>query len=175
MAKTQYGFHVDTDRCIKCWACVVACKQWNGIEAGGVARRRVIEFTSGSFPNVERTFVSMSCMHCAEPACQQVCPAGAITKREEDGIVVVDSDACIGCRYCFFACPYGVPQYDGEGMNKCDCCLGNGVPSGEMPHCVATCPTKALTYGTMEELSAQVAEKKARQMAAETDASTVVS
>ena len=148
MAK-QYGFYMDTERCIKCWACEVACKQWNGIEAGTIARRKVHEVESGTFPNVTRTFVSMSCMHCGEPACAKVCPAGAITKRGEDGIVVVDKEKCIGCHYCFFACPFGVPQYTDAGMDKCDCCIGNGVEPGDTPHCVATCPTQALQFGTI--------------------------
>ena len=160
----QYGFYMDSDRCIKCWACEIACKQWNGIEAGTIARRKVHEVTSGTFPNVKRTFVSMSCMHCAEPACAAVCPAGAITKRE-DGIMVVDKEKCIGCRYCFFACPFGVPQYNDQGMDKCDCCIGNGVTPGDTPHCVATCPTKALHFGTLEEMSALAAETKVTQMA----------
>ncbi|MDO4442354.1 MAG: 4Fe-4S dicluster domain-containing protein [Slackia sp.] len=163
MAK-QYGFYVDTARCVDCWACEIACKQWNGIKAGGIARRKVHEVTEGTFPDVKRTFVSMSCMHCAEPACAAVCPAGAITKRDEDGIVVVDKEKCIGCHYCFFACPFGVPQYDENGMDKCDCCIGNGVTPGDTPHCVATCPTQALHFGTMEELAEKVGDKKVKQM-----------
>lgn len=162
----QYGFSFDTERCIKCWACEVACKQWNGIKAGTIARRKVHEVESGTFPDVMRTFVSMSCMHCAEPACAAVCPAGAISKRGEDGIVVVDKEKCIGCHYCFFACPFGVPQYTDEGMDKCDCCIGNGVTPGDTPHCVATYPTKALQFGTMEELAEKVSGKTAKQMGA---------
>ena len=153
MAK-QYGFYMDTERCIKCWACEIACKQWNGIKAGTIARRKVHEVTSGTFPNVTRTFVS---------------------KRGEDGIVVVDKEKCIGCHYCFFACPFGVPQYTDEGMDKCDCCIGNGVEPGDTPHCVATCPTQALQFGTMDELAAKVGDKKAKQMAADAKPSVVVS
>lgn len=160
----QYGFYCDTERCIQCWACEIACKQWNGIKAGGIARRKVHEVTDGVFPDVKRTFVSLSCMHCAEPACAAVCPAGAITKRAEDGIVVVDKEKCIGCHYCFFACPFGVPQYDENGMDKCDCCIGNGVTPGDTPHCVATCPTQALHFGTMEDLAEKVGDKKVKQM-----------
>lgn len=162
MSNTQYGFYADTSRCIQCWACTIACKQWNNIEAGTIARRRVIEINDGTYPNVQRTLLSVSCMHCADAPCEKVCPAGAINKRAKDGIVVVDKEKCIGCKYCFFACPFGVPQYTNEGMDKCDCCLGNGVEPGDTPHCVATCPTKALHYGTMEELSELVAENRAK-------------
>lgn len=174
MAK-QYGFYVNTDRCIKCWACEVACKQWNGIKAGNIARRRVIEIDTGTFPNVKRTFVSMTCMHCAQPACMAVCPAGAISKRAEDGIVVVDKDKCIGCHYCFFACPFGIPQYDENGMDKCDACLGNGRKEGEDPHCVKTCVTQALHFGPLDEMQKLAAEKGAKKIAkAQTDPSVVI-
>uniref|UniRef100_UPI0024307BE3 4Fe-4S dicluster domain-containing protein n=2 Tax=Adlercreutzia TaxID=447020 RepID=UPI0024307BE3 len=86
----QYGFYVDTSRCIKCWACVVACKQWHEIEAGTVSRRNVTETDEGTFPDVKRKFESLSCMHCENPLCMANCPQGAISKREEDGVVVVD-------------------------------------------------------------------------------------
>ena len=89
--------------------------------------------------------------------------------------MVVDKEKCIGCHYCFFACPFGVPQYTDEGMDKCDCCIGNGVEPGDTPHCVATCPTQALQFGTMDELAAKVGDKKARQMAADAKPSVVVS
>lgn len=160
----QYGFYVDTDKCIKCWACEIACKQWNGIQAGTVARRKVHEVTTGTFPNVTRKFVSLSCMHCANPACASVCPAGAITKREEDGIVVVDKSKCIGCHYCFMACPFGVPQYTDEGMEKCDCCIGNGVTPGDTPHCVMSCPTQALQFGEMADLGDAVSQMTAAEI-----------
>ncbi len=162
----QLMIYCDSDRCIKCYACQVACKQWHGFMAGGVSRRNVIEHTSGKFPNVQRTFTSMSCMHCVEPACAKVCPAGAITKRAEDGIVVVDQDKCIGCRYCYFACPFGIPSYDDNGMNKCDMCLSLGTDdeTGRPdPHCVATCPTQALYFGTKEEIDKILDEKNARR------------
>ena len=175
MAK-QYGFYVNTDYCIKCWACEVACKQWNGIKAGTIARRKVVEITTGTFPNVKRTFVSMSCMHCEKPACMNVCPAGAISKRPEDGIVVVDKQKCIGCHYCFFACPFGVPQYTDEGMDKCDTCLGIGRKEGEMPHCVLTCPTQAIKFGPLDELRKEVAERAAKKIAvADTNPSIIIS
>lgn len=172
----QYGFYVNTDYCIKCWACEVACKQWHGIKAGTVARRKVVELESGTFPNVKRTFVSMSCMHCEQPACMNVCPAGAISKRPEDGIVVVDKDKCIGCHYCFFACPFGVPQYDDKGMEKCDACLSLGRKEGEMPHCVLTCPTQAIQFGPLDELRVEVAKRAAKKslVAGETNPSAIV-
>lgn len=160
----QYGFYVDTDKCIKCWACEIACKQWNGIEAGTVARRKVHEVTSGTFPNVTRSFISLSCMHCGDAPCANVCPAGAITKREEDGIVVVDKSKCIGCHYCFMACPFGIPEYTDEGMEKCDCCIGNGVTPGDTPHCVMACPTQALQFGELSDMRESVSQATAAEL-----------
>ncbi len=171
--KRQYGFYVELERCIKCWSCEVACKAWKGIDAGTVSLRRVIEITSGEFPAVKRTFLSMSCMHCEKPACEAVCPTGAISKRPEDGVVVVDQTKCIGCRYCFFACPFGVPQYD-KTMQKCDMCLDR-LAEGKEPACVATCPTRALHFGTMEELSKIAQEKVAKRLAGSTQPSVLVS
>lgn len=160
---SQLMIYSDSDRCIKCWACQVSCKQWHGFEAGGVQRRTVVEHASGTFPNVSRVFSSLSCMHCVEPACMNVCPAGAISKREEDGIVVVDGDRCIGCRYCYFACPFGIPSYDDNGMSKCDMCLSLGVGEDGRPepHCVTTCPTQALYFGTKEEIDEVLRDKEA--------------
>lgn len=170
---TQYGFYIELERCIKCWACEVACKAWKGIDAGTVSLRRVIEITSGKFPEVKRTFLSMSCMHCEKPACEAVCPTGAISKRAEDGIVVVDQSKCIGCHYCFFACPFGVPQYD-KTMQKCDLCLDR-LAEGKEPACVASCPVGALHAGKMEDLAKIAQEKAAKKLAASTNPSVLIS
>ena len=101
----QYAFYFDADRCVMCYTCEVACKSTRNVELG-VSWRKVIEIWRGEFPDVSRTFVSLSCLHCAEPACEDACPAGAISKRAEDGIVVVDKDKCTGCQDCYSACPY---------------------------------------------------------------------
>lgn len=171
----QLTIYCDEERCFKCYACQVACKQWHGFKAGGVSRRNVVEFVSGKFPNVTRTFQSISCQHCEDPACANACPVGAITKRPEDGIVVVDSEKCIGCQTCASACPFGIPNYDDNGMNKCDMCLSLGVDENgrPTPHCVATCPGRALIFGTTEEIEQYKQEKEAarasgREVATET-------
>jgi len=100
-------------------------------------------------------------MHCEEPACLEVCPTGAISKRAEDGIVVVDSDKCNGCRDCAAACPYGIPQFGKDGkLQMCDYC----TPTGRPPACAVSCPAEALFYGTLEELWARAAGKPAKRM-----------
>jgi len=159
MTKKQYLMYHNTDRCIKCYACEVACKQWHGIKAGTIKLRRVEELTQGNFPDVRRVFRSVSCLHCIEPACVEACPQGAISKREEDGIVVVDNYKCNGCRSCLEACPFAIPQFDENGkMRKCDMCLDR-IETGQKPVCVATCPTEALKWGTLEDLSKTAARK----------------
>jgi anaerobic dimethyl sulfoxide reductase subunit B len=156
----RYGFSFEAERCLKCWSCEVACKQWHGIKAGTVKLRRVVEVTSGTFPDVKRTFLSLSCRHCAKAPCAAACPTHAISQRIEDGIVVVDSQKCIGCRTCLDACPFGVPQYAEDGtMQKCDMCLDR-LALGQKPICAETCPSQALHWGTLKELS-QIATMKA--------------
>ena len=142
----QYGFFFDADRCVMCHACELACKGTRDLEFG-VQWRKVVEIWQGEFPEVTRTFVSLSCLHCAEPPCREACPSGAISKRAEDGIVVVDRDKCTGCGECYAACPYGVPQFGTDGtMQKCDFCLERGLE----PACTTPCPADALFFGTME-------------------------
>lgn len=133
-------------------------------------RRKVVAYTGISG---EERIVSTSCMHCEEPACLAVCPAEAIQKRA-DGIVVVDKTHCIGCRYCSQACPFEVPHFLPEGMDKCDCCLGNGIAAGDIPYCVQECRTGALRFGTMQELRKR-SEGKAQRLEAPTNPSVYVS
>lgn len=173
MAK-QYGFWFEVDKCVECYACQVGCKGTHNVDLG-VTWRRVTNVWSGSFPNPKLKTISLSCMHCANPACEAVCPTGAIQKRAEDGIVTVDSTKCIGCHYCFFACPFGVPQYGDDGtMQKCQMCVDR-LATGKQPVCSTTCPSGALHFGTMEDLAKQAQEKVAKKLAASTTPSVIVS
>jgi anaerobic dimethyl sulfoxide reductase subunit B (iron-sulfur subunit) len=160
----QYGFYFDSARCLKCYACEIACQQWHGIKAGTVKLRKVVEVTTGTFPEVTRRFLSLSCRHCAKAPCAAACPEKAITRRIEDGIVVVDSTKCIGCQVCLEACPFGVPQFDADGlMQKCDMCLDR-LAKDLKPICAATCPTQALHWGTLVELSELASVKAAQKL-----------
>lgn len=175
----QVAFYNELDRCVGCHSCEVACKQWNGLDphvlgAAGPKYRRVVSMESGVYPDVTVVEFSISCMHCEKPACAAVCPAGAIKKRTEDGIVVVDQSKCIGCHYCFFACPFGVPQYGKDGtMQKCNLCLER-LAVGKEPACVATCPSKALHAGPLPELAKLVQQKAAMKLAASTQPSMLI-
>jgi anaerobic dimethyl sulfoxide reductase subunit B (iron-sulfur subunit) len=161
--KTQYGFYFDSERCIKCKSCEVACKQWKDIKAGTIKLRRVEEVTTGVFPEIKRHFYSISCRHCAKAPCIDACPTKAIVKRL-DGIVLVNQDECIGCKACLEVCPFGIPQFNEEGlMQKCDMCLDR-IENGQAPICVANCPTQALRWGTLADLSKFAARKALKNL-----------
>jgi anaerobic dimethyl sulfoxide reductase subunit B (iron-sulfur subunit) len=153
----QLGFFIDQSRCIGCNTCVVACKDWHDIAAGQVNWRWVTMVEKGSYPEVFVAFLSLSCMHCAEPLCMTVCPVDAIGKRESDGIVEVDQDTCLGkdaCGLCKEACPWGVPQFGPERdakMQKCHFCVDQWE-EGIKPICVEACPVWALDAGPLDEL-----------------------
>ena len=134
----------DPEKCTQCAGCVTACKTWRELPFG-VNYRRILNFWRGFFPTIKNTSLSLSCLHCIHPACAAACPEEAIIKQADDGLVVVDSALCTGCRLCAEACQYGVPQFGvNDSMEKCDLCpslLENQIA----PPCVETCPGKALT------------------------------
>jgi anaerobic dimethyl sulfoxide reductase subunit B (iron-sulfur subunit) len=172
--KRQYGFYFDADRCIQCYACELACTSWNGLEPG-IRWRRVLDAWSGRFPEVANRTVSFACAHCEKPSCADACPEHAISKRTEDGIVVIDLKICVGCRTCETACPFRVPQFGSNGrMQKCDLCLER-LEDGREPACTATCPAEALHFGTMESLFEKSRPKSGERLAASTDPCMVLS
>lgn len=172
MAK-QMGFYFDSSACNGCKACMVACKSKNDLPVG-INWRRVYEYGGGSWVpdssdrtlmvpnNVFAYALSIACMHCDNPLCVDACPAGSLFKRDEDGLVIIDDENCIGCRYCEWACPYGAPQFDEEAgvMTKCDGCV-DLVEQGETPYCAASCVMRALEFGDIEELRARYGDTAA--------------
>ncbi|MGO9005418.1 MAG: 4Fe-4S dicluster domain-containing protein [Beijerinckiaceae bacterium] len=108
----RYVMAIDLRRCVGCQTCTAACKSANATPPG-VQWRRVLDLESGAFPDVRRTFVPVSCMHCANPPCMHVCPTTA-TKQREDGLVTIDYDICIGCANCIMACPYDARSIEHE-------------------------------------------------------------
>ena len=161
----QIGFYFDQTRCIGCYTCIVACKDWHDVPAGPASWRRVTTIEKGKFPELLVAFLSTSCCHCAEPTCVPACPVGAIAKREEDGVVVMDREACLGkdnCELCLEVCPYDVPQFGAEDnakMQKCDFCLDRLAENKE-PICVAACLLRALDAGSLDELEAKYGDAK---------------
>jgi Fe-S-cluster-containing dehydrogenase component len=109
--KYRYGMVIDTRRCVGCKACMVACKAENKTPPG-VSYTMVVAEALADRPDDRPVFMTKPCFHCENPPCVPVCPVGATFKREQDGIVVVDYEKCIGCRYCVTACPYGARFFD---------------------------------------------------------------
>jgi anaerobic dimethyl sulfoxide reductase subunit B (iron-sulfur subunit) len=155
----QYGFFFDASVCTGCKACQMACKDRNNLETG-LLWRRVYEVAGGSWekrgevwvPAVIAYNVSMACNHCEKPLCAMACPVKAIGKRD-DGIVLIETQRCIGCRYCEWACPYNAIRFDirTNTVSKCHFCF-DAVDAGEPPACVTACPQRALDFGDISDL-----------------------
>jgi len=158
----QYGFYFNQTRCTGCFACLIACKDWHEYDLGAEPENwiKVTTIEKGKFPDLFVTFLMRPCYHCAEPLCLAACPVNAISKREEDGIVVVDRDVCTGedaCGLCLEACPFDVPRFGPEPekkMQKCDLCLER-FSEGKSPICVGACPMRALDAGPFDEMKAK--------------------
>ncbi|MBK9170856.1 MAG: 4Fe-4S dicluster domain-containing protein [Bryobacterales bacterium] len=152
----RYGWLFDQKKCIECRACEAACKQWNGVETGAHIRYRLVRtYESGVFPNVERQALSLACQHCADATCIKACPVKAIWRRD-DGIVLVNTDKCVGCGMCVKFCPYGAPQLHPATriMEKCTMCVDR-VDQNLEPACSTICPTGALQWGEWDQIQGQ--------------------
>ena len=155
----QLAFSFDLSRCSGCMACVVACMDQNDIPPDGLSYRQLFKLEKGQYPSVRLAFVTLACFHCNDAPCVLVCPREAIFRDEVSGVIGVDEDLCIGCRACAMVCPFGAPRFrDGGAMHKCNLCIDRVAQNLE-PACVRTCTTKALGFGSTEELSRKNAEK----------------
>ena len=170
---TQLALVIDLNVCVGCHACVTSCKEWNtssevagpmtdmnpyASDPTGTFFNRVQTFEVGSYPDMETIHFPKSCLHCEDPPCVPVCPTGASYKRKEDGIVLVDYDKCIGCKYCSWACPYGAREFDEQQkvMKKCTLCVDRvcdeSLPESERkPACVLACPANARFFGDVHD------------------------
>jgi len=139
----QYRFHFDATACVGCHCCEAACNEQNNNSAD-VKWRRVGEMEGGEFPHVTQFFNSMSCNHCIDPACLNGCPTESYIKFD-NGIVFHDDEACIGCQYCTWNCPYEVPVFNEDRgiVTKCHMCHEK-LDNGETPSCVQACPAGAI-------------------------------
>ncbi|MCD8316348.1 MAG: 4Fe-4S dicluster domain-containing protein [Eggerthellaceae bacterium] len=154
---TQYAIATDLNRCVGCLACSVSCKVINGVNIGEFWLKvlRVgpnpTAGGSGHWPDVEQYFLPITCQHCEDPCCVEVCPTGASTK-QEDGTVQIDKSKCIGCQFCVMSCPYGVRYLNEEErvVEKCTLCHQR-ITQGELPQCVAQCNGRARYFGDLEE------------------------
>ncbi len=110
LEERRWSMVIDLRKCVGCHSCTISCVAENKLPPG-VVYRPVLEEEIGTYPNVSMRFVPRPCMQCEEPPCVPVCPVHATWKRA-DGIVEIDYDLCIGCRYCITACPYSARVFD---------------------------------------------------------------
>jgi len=185
----RYGMAIDLELCTCCHSCAIACKVEHGTPKG-IYWSKVLVTESGKFPATKMTFLPTLCMHCQDAPCLHVCPTGATYKRK-DGIVLVDYDKCMGCRYCELACPYDarvfieeLKAYQPDGIltpyeerlfkkhqlgveEKCKFCVER-IDNGQEPTCVQTCPSYARFFGDLNdpnsEVSRYIAQKRGRQL-----------
>lgn len=189
----RYGMVIDLQKCFGCRACMVACKAENETQPG-VFFTRILTEEVGEYPYAQMQFLPIQCNQCEDAACVTVCPTGA-TRKESDGIVTVDADKCVGCRYCIVACPYRVRFFLGKKKTyyksgptpyeeygeatrdyqkgtvvKCDFCA-HRVRDGSEPACVAACLGRARYFGDLDdpasEVSRLIARRGGRQLLAE--------
>lgn len=148
----QYRFHFNMTKCIGCRSCEVACNEQNGNPAE-IRWRRIGEIEGGSWPDTSRFYLSMGCNHCLSADCLRGCPVDAYTKDPATGIVLHSAEACIGCQYCVWNCPYSVPQFNAERgvVGKCDMCHGR-LTTGLEPACVNACPENAIEIEIVDQL-----------------------
>jgi sulfite dehydrogenase (quinone) subunit SoeB len=177
-APRKLGLVIDLDTCVGCHACVVACKGWNtenygapladldpyGAAPQGTFLNRVHSYEVQPLQGTAQlTHFPKSCLHCDDAPCVTVCPTGASYKRAEDGIVLVNESACIGCGLCAWACPYGAREMDpvAKVMKKCTLCVdriyNENLPEEDRePACVRTCPAGARHFGDFADPNSNV-------------------
>lgn len=176
----RYGMVIDLSRCIGCNACTVACKSHNGTPKD-IFWGQVLMEEKGKYPNARILPTPILCMHCEDAPCVAACPTGA-TYKDENGIVHIDQDKCIGCRVCMASCPYNARQFmfddpetyfPGEEttelekvqnekfpkgvVTKCDFC-SDRLEEGLLPACVATCPAHARIFGDLDDPESEVSK-----------------
>ncbi len=181
------GMLYDSTQCIGCKACMSACKEANGmppehtaqadpmwdtpVETSGDTLNVIKLYTDGDMSVKDRevngyAFMKRHCLHCVDPSCVSVCPVSAMTKDSITGIVEHHADRCIGCRYCVYGCPFGIPKYEYDDpfgqIQKCQFCA-HLQAKGELPACCDVCPTGASLFGKVSDLKAEAALRLSKQ------------
>ncbi len=184
MPPEAVGLLFDSTLCIGCKACVAACKEANNMPPEFSTKDQLWDTPldlSGKTLNVIKlykegdgqikdsekngfAFMKLSCLHCADPSCVSACPVKAMTKDPVTGIVSYDKDACIGCRYCVAACPFGVPRFEYDKavpqISKCQLCK-HRMKDGKYAACAEVCPTGATVFGKVKDLKAEAKRRLA--------------
>jgi len=158
---TRLGFLLDSDNCIGCHACTVACKSEHDVPLG-VNRTWVKYIETGTFPDVARKFSVMRCNQCDDAPCMTICPTSALF-RADNGVVDFQDDDCIGCKSCMNACPYDALYINPETntAHKCNMC-NHRVEVGLEPSCQIVCPTEAIIIGDLDDPLSRISQTIAR-------------
>ncbi len=138
---------VDAKRCMGCYACEIACKVTHGLTAEKGAWIRIVRAdATRAETEAKGHYLPVVCVHCESPSCVEVCPEGAIVQRE-DGIVLLDSSRCTGCRLCLEACPYGAIFFNEEEevAAKCSLCVER-LEQELWPSCVKHCFAQVFSF-----------------------------
>ena len=159
----QLAMVIDLDRCIGCGGCQAACKLEHDIALGPSRCKLYNIGPTGTYPDLEFYFITVTCQQCAEPVCAKVCPTGACYKSSEDGVVYIDRDVCIGCKSCSNACPYKAIIFNNElrVSDKCDLCPALRK-AGEAPACVKNCSGAAISVGDVGDPQSEVSKLLAK-------------
>ncbi len=170
------GMLYDATRCVGCKACMVKCKEANGLPPEPGPMKGVYDAPidlSGTTKNVIKlyregdrvSYMKAQCMHCVDPACASACMISALHKGQY-GIVEYDPAKCVGCRYCEIACPFNVPKYEWytpfPKIVKCEMCRQR-LMEGKVPACVAVCPREAVIFGKLKDILADAKGRLARE------------
>lgn len=155
----KYTLVIDLDRCFGCQSCEIACKQENDVALGCYWNKVLTRGPSGTYPDLEMYYLPTVCQACETPECVSVCPTGASYMRDEDGIVLIDKDLCIGCQQCMTACPYGARTFNEttQVVEKCTLCTHLISVDGK-PACVKACPANARLFGDINDSGSDVSK-----------------
>ncbi|MFC1958873.1 4Fe-4S dicluster domain-containing protein [Chloroflexota bacterium] len=148
----EYSLIVNTEDCIGCNACEVACKQEHDLPVGPRWIRVYPDNPREIASKLQLRYIVSHCIHCSHPPCKDACPVNAITKRE-DGVVIIDEGLCDGCKECVGVCPLEVIQFDKqkEVAQKCNLCVDR-LDRGLQPACVLACPSHCIYFGDIGEV-----------------------
>ncbi|NLP44692.1 MAG: 4Fe-4S dicluster domain-containing protein [Peptococcaceae bacterium] len=150
----RYAMFIDQNKCTGCNACRVACQMQWGLPPT-LNYNWLEECVEGQYPHLTRLITPVQCQHCDNPPCEEVCPTKA-TYRTEEGVVLIDSKKCIGCKYCMVACPYNARMINENGVpEKCRFCY-EYVRNGETPVCVSTCMCNVRVFGDLDDPSSPI-------------------